>query len=338
MVLRPSRRTVTSPTSRSTCRCFDTDGCPISRASTMSLTERSSPARNSRIWRRRGSAMALKGSEVVGARGTPSVIHSYMGICQVRSPRQAYTRFSSAFCGKPRASRDARLAHTDKSHCPAVLLERQRRHQLCAAFETNASLLAHDRSERVFGFRPQKHAGCIFRKREQPPLVDGDQHGRSGVALVLALIGLQKLRIHGRPRCQHLSGNFLTESDPEAVQVADDDLAHAIERIVRVFNDLDAILDSTVERIDLLCVRVEIDFAAMLGAELSPGAEHHFTSAEGHDREAQAVVTVAVGFLDLEPDVFVPIDRSPHVGHVEHWNDLLLHGLPRRCHPSLSSR
>src|SRR5215471_10072777 len=71
IVLRPSRRTDTRPTSRSTCRCFETDGCPISRASTISPTVRSSPARNSRMCRRRGSAMALNGSDVVEARATP---------------------------------------------------------------------------------------------------------------------------------------------------------------------------------------------------------------------------------------------------------------------------
>ena len=47
----------------------------------MSVTDRSSPAMNSRMWRRRGSAIALKGSEVVEARAMV-FIHSDMGICQ----------------------------------------------------------------------------------------------------------------------------------------------------------------------------------------------------------------------------------------------------------------
>ena len=50
----------------------------------MSLTDRSSAAMNSRMCRRRGSAMALNGSDVVdGARHEP-VIYSHMGICQAR--------------------------------------------------------------------------------------------------------------------------------------------------------------------------------------------------------------------------------------------------------------
>ena len=48
----------------------------------MSLTDRSSPAMNSRMCRRRGSAMALNGSDVVEARGMAMVIHSHIGICQ----------------------------------------------------------------------------------------------------------------------------------------------------------------------------------------------------------------------------------------------------------------
>ena len=90
---RPSRLAVTRPTSRSTCRCFDTEGCSSSSASAISPTERSSAAMNSRMCRRRGSATALKGSEVVEARGT-NLIYSYMGICQVR---RAFPAFSAEF-------------------------------------------------------------------------------------------------------------------------------------------------------------------------------------------------------------------------------------------------
>src|SRR4029450_4656750 len=69
----PSRLAVTRPTSRSTNKCFETDGWFRSSASAISDTERSSPAMNSRVLRRRGSAIALKGSEVVAARGIPEL-------------------------------------------------------------------------------------------------------------------------------------------------------------------------------------------------------------------------------------------------------------------------
>src|SRR5215472_10680382 len=66
---RPSRRTLTKPTSRSTRRCLETEGCSRFRLSTMSPTGRSCSARKLRISRRRGSATALKASEVVAALG-----------------------------------------------------------------------------------------------------------------------------------------------------------------------------------------------------------------------------------------------------------------------------
>src|SRR5829696_10296873 len=67
---RPSSRTSTAPTSRSTRRCLDTCGWARPRSETRSFTGRSPPARTSRICRRRGSATALNASVVVAARAT----------------------------------------------------------------------------------------------------------------------------------------------------------------------------------------------------------------------------------------------------------------------------
>src|SRR5882762_1529292 len=80
-MLRPSRRTVTRPTSFKTRRCLETEGCSRERASTIWLTVRSSKARKDRMSRRRGSATALKASEVVEARGMRQ-IYTHIGICQ----------------------------------------------------------------------------------------------------------------------------------------------------------------------------------------------------------------------------------------------------------------
>src|SRR5438270_9380370 len=77
---RPFRRTRTSPTSRNTRRCFETEGCSSRSATTICPTSRSSFARYLRISRRRGSATALNGSEVVAALAM-SKIYSYIGIC-----------------------------------------------------------------------------------------------------------------------------------------------------------------------------------------------------------------------------------------------------------------
>src|SRR6266404_324191 len=80
-MLRPSRRADTRPTSFKTRRCLETEGCSRDKASTIWLTVRSSKARKDRMSRRRGSATALKASEVVEARGMGR-IYTHIGICQ----------------------------------------------------------------------------------------------------------------------------------------------------------------------------------------------------------------------------------------------------------------
>jgi hypothetical protein len=79
----PFRRTRTNPTSRNTRRCFETDGCSIPNPATISPTGFSADAKKLKISLRRGSATALKASEVVAARAIPE-IYTYIGICQER--------------------------------------------------------------------------------------------------------------------------------------------------------------------------------------------------------------------------------------------------------------
>src|SRR5258708_9966631 len=90
-MLRPSRRTVTRPTSFKTRRCLETEGCSSDKASTIWLTVRSSEARKDRMSRRRGSATALKASEVVEARGMGR-IYTHIGICQELFCRRDWCR------------------------------------------------------------------------------------------------------------------------------------------------------------------------------------------------------------------------------------------------------
>ena len=61
----------------------------------MSVTDRSSPAMNSRMWRRRGSAIALKGSEVVEARAMRSLyipIWEYVKLAADGGPPNVHRR------------------------------------------------------------------------------------------------------------------------------------------------------------------------------------------------------------------------------------------------------
>ena len=97
--------------------------------------------------------------------------------------------------------------------------------------------------------------------------MNGDEHAGSIVALVPAGIGLKEFSVHSRPGRQHLRWNLLTERDPETVQIADDDLAHAVEHVVRTFDDFDALLDLIVEVVDVFGVRVQVDFATVMRTE-----------------------------------------------------------------------
>jgi len=84
----PLLRTRTNPTRRSTFKCFDTEGCSMRNRTTRSPTGNSPPASKSKISRRRGSATALKASEVVAARAMSKNIYSDIGICQQRFRRK----------------------------------------------------------------------------------------------------------------------------------------------------------------------------------------------------------------------------------------------------------
>src|SRR5215217_6012370 len=164
MVRRPSRLTVTRPTSRSTCRCFETEGCASSSASAMSLTERSSAAMNSRMSRRRGSAIALNGSEVVAARGMGPLIYSVTGISQVRliSTRIGHAVDSAQV---PMQVRDtvgegcrARLQDVGRLHLEdaVVAYRRYRAPSGAAADRVHPHLLAAPRGKDHLGIAPRR--------------------------------------------------------------------------------------------------------------------------------------------------------------------------------------
>ena len=95
---RPSSRTCTSPTSRSTRRCLDTCGCARpSRRRGRSPAARPSASR-SRICRRRGSATALNASAVVAARAMGATLYADIGMCQVDPPRRFKDRRHGCRC------------------------------------------------------------------------------------------------------------------------------------------------------------------------------------------------------------------------------------------------
>src|SRR5688572_14473659 len=126
---RPSSRTSTAPTSRSTRRCLDTCGWARPSSRTRSFTGRSPPVRRSRICRRRGSATALNASAVVAAL---AIVEHYIPIWEYvkRLTRTHDDELVEAGLGAPQLAgpteqlpdvrRGARKLHARESLAPRV--------------------------------------------------------------------------------------------------------------------------------------------------------------------------------------------------------------------------
>src|ERR1051325_1574407 len=109
----------------------------------------------------------------------------------------------------------------------------------------------------------------------------------------------------------------LPERDPEPIQIANDDLAHAVDRVVRRLDDLDAGFEPLVEVIDVVDVDVALDFAAPGVRRLAALAEHDPALAEGEHRP----VVLVRGHHGEAGDVDVPRGGGGDVGDVEHGED-----------------
>src|SRR5215472_10581230 len=102
-------------------RCFDTDGCGSPSAPTMSLTGRSSAARKARMSRRRGSAMALNGSDVVAARAMHQII------CLYGNMSSASVRYPALMCDLHDHARDPHFGFlVDTPEIRALIAETER--------------------------------------------------------------------------------------------------------------------------------------------------------------------------------------------------------------------
>jgi hypothetical protein len=76
----------------------------------------------------------------------------------------------------------------------------------------------------------------------------------------------------------------LAEGDPESVDVAQDELTHPVERVMRVFHDLNAVLEAPVQVIDVVGQYVQVEFAAVLRARFPTSVNHDFAVSKGQFR------------------------------------------------------
>src|SRR5215471_15301933 len=118
----------------------------------------------------------------------------------------------------------------------------------------------------------------------------------------------------------------LSERHPKPVDVTNDELAHAIESIMRVFHNLNSISQASIHVIKIVGMDVKIDLAARSGARVAAGIEHEPAVAQCQQRPVQFAVLFVVADL-LEADRRVPIHRGPHIGDMNHRDDCLFHFL-----------
>src|SRR5262249_55836188 len=81
------------------------------------------------------------------------------------------------------------------------------------------------------------------------------------------------LRADGFPQWLAV-GHRLAESNPEPITIADDELAHAVEGIVEILDDFGLAIEALSQRIHIVDMGVEIEFASGSGTRKASGTQH----------------------------------------------------------------
>src|SRR5215472_1241749 len=169
------------------------------------------------------------------------------------------------------------------------------------------------------------------------PSAANAQGGRSmSAAIISQRTTMRSLMPDGRVPVFSLRGCFangqlgrqkLSERHPKPVDVTNDELAHAVESIMRVFHNLNSISQASIHVIKIVGMDVKIDLAARGGARVAAGIEHEPAVAQCQQRPVQFAVLFVVADL-VEADRRVPLHRGPHIGDMNHRDDCLLHFSP----------
>src|SRR5262249_62342999 len=120
--------------------------------------------------------------------------------------------------------------------------------------------------------------------------------------------------------------NGLPERYPKPVEVTDDELSHAIERIMRALNDLNPVLDAVVHVFDVVSMYVQVHVTPLSSARLATTIQHEFAVS----KRQQGPVDFTMFFVvtdGFEPDRRIPIDCGPHIWNMHHGNNVFGHGL-----------
>src|SRR6185369_13307031 len=68
----------------------------------------------------------------------------------------------------------------------------------------------------------------------------------------------------------------LSKRNPESIIVANDELPHAIKRVIRNLHNWNPVLKVVMQLVHILHMQVQINFTALSSARFSAGAKHEF--------------------------------------------------------------
>jgi hypothetical protein len=89
----------------------------------------------------------------------------------------------------------------------------------------------------------------------------------------------------------------LAEGNPESVAIADDEFTHTVKRVMQVLDDFNFAVDVASQRIDVVNMRIEIDFAS--AAELGLPPAFNITSLCPSRNNAQSISPASHSRLTL---------------------------------------
>jgi DNA segregation ATPase FtsK/SpoIIIE-like protein len=95
----------------------------------------------------------------------------------------------------------------------------------------------------------------------------------------------------------------LAEGNPESVAIADDEFTHTVKRVMQVLDDFNFAVDVASQRIDVVNMRIEIDFASAGGAWAAAGIQHYIALSQSQQRPVDlAGIALAINVADFEAD------------------------------------
>jgi hypothetical protein len=91
---------------------------------------------------------------------------------------------------------------------------------------------------------------------------------------------------------------------------------------MQVFGDFGFAVEAPSQRIDVVNMRIEIEFPSAVGTWAAAGIQHYIALSQSQQRPVDlAAIALAIDGADFEADGGVPLSGGTNVGHMNHRND-----------------